>query len=56
LGLSVVYGIVQSHSGNITVKSKVGEGTTFTILLPRTPVEKPNGESGLRQEIYPKNI
>ncbi len=44
LGLSVVYGIVQSHSGNITVESKVGEGTAFMILLPRTPPKKPNVE------------
>ena len=56
LGLSVVYGIVQSHSGNITVKSKVGEGTAFAILLPRTPSEKPNVEAGLRHELYSKKI
>jgi signal transduction histidine kinase len=34
LGLSVSYGIIQNHKGDITVKSKVGEGTTFTIRLP----------------------
>jgi len=34
LGLSVVYGIINSHKGRIDVKSKVGEGTTFTIKLP----------------------
>jgi two-component system NtrC family sensor kinase len=56
LGLSVVYGIVQSHNGDITVKSKVGEGTAFTILLPRTPSEKPNVEASLRQELYSKRI
>ena len=52
LGLSVVYGIVQSHSGNITVQSKVGQGTTFTILLPRAPSEKPKVEASLSQELY----
>ncbi len=56
LGLSVVYGIVQSHGGNITVKSKVGEGTAFTILLPRIPSEKPDVEASMRQEIYAKRI
>ncbi|MBW2038832.1 MAG: HAMP domain-containing protein [Deltaproteobacteria bacterium] len=34
LGLSVVYGIINSHQGNIEVKSKVDEGTTFIIKLP----------------------
>jgi signal transduction histidine kinase len=35
LGLSLVYGIVEQHAGVIDVKSKVDEGTTFTIILPR---------------------
>ena len=34
LGLSVSYGIVEKHKGRITVESKVGEGTTFSIFLP----------------------
>lgn len=34
LGLSVVYGIIKSHRGEITVQSRPGEGTTFTIELP----------------------
>lgn len=34
LGLSVSYGIVERHGGQIQVKSKVGEGTTFTVRLP----------------------
>jgi two-component system NtrC family sensor kinase len=35
LGLSVVYGIIERHSGSITVESKPALGTTFTITLPR---------------------
>jgi two-component system NtrC family sensor kinase len=38
LGLAVVYGIVQSHSGEIEVKSVVGTGTTFRVLLPLGPI------------------
>ena len=34
LGLSVCYGFVKDHGGNLRVLSKVGEGTTFTIVLP----------------------
>ena len=34
LGLSVCYGFIEDHGGDIEVKSQVGEGTTFTISLP----------------------
>ena len=34
LGLNVAYNIINKHHGSIDVTSKIGEGTTFTILLP----------------------
>jgi two-component system NtrC family sensor kinase len=34
LGLSVCYGFIQDHGGDIEVQSKEGVGTTFTITLP----------------------
>jgi two-component system NtrC family sensor kinase len=34
LGLSVCYGIVKDHTGEIEVESKEGKGSTFTISLP----------------------
>jgi len=37
LGLAIVRKAVEDHQGTISVKSKVGEGTTFTITLPAEP-------------------
>jgi len=34
LGLAISYGIIENHGGKIEVKSRVGEGTTFTVMLP----------------------
>jgi len=34
LGLSLSYSMVKDNGGNITVRSKVGEGTKFVITLP----------------------
>jgi signal transduction histidine kinase len=36
LGLAIVKKVIGDHDGTISVKSKVGEGTTFTITLPAT--------------------
>jgi two-component system, NtrC family, sensor kinase len=37
LGLAVVYGIIERHSGRIDVDSAPGRGTVFTITLPGVP-------------------
>jgi len=34
LGLSVVYGIVKNHKGDIHVESTSGKGSTFVITIP----------------------
>jgi CheY-like chemotaxis protein len=40
LGLSVVQGIVRNYGGAITVYSKVGQGSTFNVFLPRIEDEQ----------------
>jgi signal transduction histidine kinase len=34
LGLSVSYGIIKNHGGEILVESRRGKGSTFTVVLP----------------------
>ena len=45
LGLSIVHSIVKEHQGEVTVKSQLGHGTTFMILLPEhVESTNPNNE------------
>jgi signal transduction histidine kinase len=39
LGLAIVHALVEAHHGRIDVESRLGQGTTFIITLPRGPVE-----------------
>jgi len=40
LGLSISFAIIKEHEGQILVDSQVGQGTTFTIILPVNLAEK----------------
>ena len=40
MGLYMAQDIIKRHGGDITVKSKQGKGTTFTIKLPIVPMIK----------------
>ena len=35
LGMSMLYGTIKRHNGSIDIKTKPGEGTMFTIVLPK---------------------
>lgn len=35
LGLAIAKNIIDAHRGNISVKSKLGQGTTFSFFIPR---------------------
>lgn len=50
LGLSTVYGIIRSYDGFVDVESKVGEGTTFTLLLPLSEGAAKTSETGNTQK------
>jgi two-component system NtrC family sensor kinase len=41
LGLSQVYGFARQAGGDVRIVSRVGEGTTVTLLLPRVELEVP---------------
>jgi two-component system, cell cycle sensor histidine kinase DivJ len=41
LGLSIVKGLVKLHGGEVAVRSRVGEGTRVTVLLPLDCERKP---------------
>jgi PAS domain S-box-containing protein len=41
LGLSMVYGIIREHQGEISVQSEEGKGTEFCISLPAVPSDRP---------------
>jgi signal transduction histidine kinase len=48
LGLSVTFGIVRQHGGDITVASEVGQGSVFTIRLPAACASESGLDPSLR--------
>jgi PAS domain S-box-containing protein len=50
LGLSMVYGVMQSHGGTVTVDSAPGKGSTFRLYFPAT------GESALEALAHRREV
>jgi signal transduction histidine kinase len=54
LGLSITYGLVQELGGSLQVKSRLGEGTTFTVVLPvrskKSPQTQQDSQHSPKQE------
>jgi two-component system OmpR family sensor kinase len=50
LGLTIVQSIAEAHGGRVELASRQGEGSTFTIVLPRetTTTERPSEQKGDR--------
>src|SRR5215475_2663497 len=53
MGLAIVHGIVTSHGGAITVESTPGQGTTFTLYLPRLAHTTPAASSARAESLRP---
>jgi CheY-like chemotaxis protein len=48
LGLAVSYGIIERHSGMISVESQLGKGSTFNINLPFVQQQRQTSDVGAR--------
>jgi PAS domain S-box-containing protein len=46
LGLALTKRIAEAHGGRVTVRSKPGEGSTFSAILPRVMTLVPAGDAG----------
>ncbi len=53
LGLSVVHGIVTGHGGQVELESRVGKGTLFRVVLPRSG-ERPSERKGAPRGVSPR--
>jgi cell cycle sensor histidine kinase DivJ len=60
LGLSIVKGLVELHDGSLDVRSRLGEGTVMTVLLPINGPETKVGDTRaitpLRRPSVPKHM
>ena len=48
LGLTITHSIISKHGGSISVQSRPGEGTTFTIYLPASTRQQKRSEEAMK--------
>jgi signal transduction histidine kinase len=53
LGLSIVYGFAKQSGGHVTIRSKVGRGTTVTLYLPDADHRARSDERNGRRSVAP---
>jgi CheY-like chemotaxis protein len=51
LGLATVHSIIAKHQGHITIQSKVGEGSTFSVFLPAIRDKQPMEVENVTEDI-----
>jgi signal transduction histidine kinase len=56
IGLSICKKVVEMHKGEIYLKSVVGEGTTFFVLLPTTPIQEEYSKKIILQKSTPDAV
>jgi signal transduction histidine kinase len=56
LGLAMVFGILRRHEGAVDIVSSVGEGTTFSIILPREGSHKAVARQSTTPSLPPMRI
>lgn len=49
LGLSTVYGLIGQSGGSVSVESALGQGSSFTIVLPNVPMDSRNSPDRIAQ-------